>query len=72
MRISVLDEKGNTAKSDVQAFSVRGDEAPGPGDTYSYSTVLEIRNRNHKIVVGVQDILGGLSLAGTTQLEPED
>ena len=72
VRILVKDEKGNTAKSEVQAFSVQGDQAPGPGDTYSYSTVLEIRNRNHKIVVGVQDILGGLSLAATTQLEPED
>ncbi|MEE2776991.1 MAG: VWA domain-containing protein [Acidobacteriota bacterium] len=71
VRVSVKDAKGNTAKSVVQAFSVRGDEPPGPGDTYSYSTVLEIRNRNHKIVVGVQDILGGLSLAGTTQLDPE-
>ena len=68
IRISVIDEQGNTASSEVRAVSIQGQAAPLPGAYYTYSTVLEIRNRKQKIVVGVQDILGGASLAGTTRL----
>ncbi|MCH7888685.1 MAG: hypothetical protein IIA00_05350 [Proteobacteria bacterium] len=68
IRISVMDQEGNRASSEVRAVSIQGEAPPPPGAYYTYSTVLEIRNRNHKIVVGVQDILGGSSLAGTIRL----
>ncbi|MDX1383616.1 MAG: VWA domain-containing protein, partial [Thermoanaerobaculia bacterium] len=70
IRISVMDEKGNTASSDVRSVSVEGAEPPPPGAHYTYSTTLEIRNRNHKIVVGVHDTTSGASLSGSTRLSP--
>ncbi|MEE2778368.1 MAG: hypothetical protein VYE73_16570 [Acidobacteriota bacterium] len=69
VRISVMDKEGNQASSEVRALSVEGEGPPAEGSFYTYSTLLEIRNRDHKVVVGVQDILGGGSLAGTAKLD---
>ena len=70
VRISVMDHNGNSASSEVRGVAPEGDETPGSGAFYTYSTTLEIRNRNHKIVVGVKDLLSGSFLAGTVRMDP--
>lgn len=66
--VSAADESGATQSSLADRVAIRGSTAPAPGQYFTYSTQLSLRNRDHKVVVTVRDRVTGTVLGGTTEI----
>jgi VWFA-related protein len=67
VRISVIDEAGNTESSTADTVAIRGSQRPAPGQYFTYTTMLALRNRDQKLVVGVYDTVSNSVLAGSAR-----
>lgn len=66
--LAFRDDKGQqTEDLPATPFQVRLKKRPQPGTYVRYDTKVQIRNRTHRIAVGVRDQTGGAILTGTTE-----
>ena len=68
IRITVMDKVGNRSETTLDKISIQGSAPPTPGQKYWYETVLNMRAKQHRIVVAVYDPLSGTILSNTSEL----
>lgn len=50
-------------------FQVRLEKAPQPGTYVRYDTTIKVRNRPHRVVLAIEDQVGGATLTGTADMD---
>ncbi|HVS65993.1 MAG TPA: VWA domain-containing protein [Thermoanaerobaculia bacterium] len=70
IRITVMDEKsGNRSETSFDTIPISGERPPTPGMLFWYETDLQIRRKDHRIVVAVYDPLTGAILSSSGEIE---
>lgn len=70
VRITVMDEKGGRSDTPVSTVQIAGDEPPQPGQFFRYITNLEMRRREHRIIVAVWDPVSGNVMSSSAEVRP--
>jgi len=66
IRITVMDEKtGNRSETSFDTIPISGERPPAPGMLFWYETDLQLRRKDHRIVVAVYDPLTGAILSSS-------
>ena len=71
VRVAVMDDSGNRAEVSLERFPVAGPEQPQPGQVFYYETDLQLRRREHTVLVTVRDPLTGTTLAARGEISPK-
>ena len=71
VRVAVMDESGNRAEVSLERVPVVGPEQPQPGQIFYYQTDLQLRRREHTVLVTVRDPLTGTILSASREIRPE-
>ncbi|MBW3670382.1 MAG: hypothetical protein KY432_01780, partial [Acidobacteria bacterium] len=50
-------------------FQVKLDKSPTPGAYVRYDTTIKVRNRPHRVVLAIQDQVGGATLTGVGEID---
>jgi hypothetical protein len=70
IRVTVMDEKsGNRSETTLDTIPISGERPPEPGMLYWYQTDLQLRRKDHRIVVAVYDPLSGAILSSSSEIE---
>ena len=67
--IAAMDEAGNRSETSFQTFRIAGDHQPEPGQTYYIDTGLELRRREHRLVIAVFDPRSGAILTSSGTID---
>ena len=70
VRVAVMDESGNRAEVSLERVPVVGPEQPQPGQIFYYETDLQLRRREHTVLVTVRDPLTGTTLSASREISP--
>ena len=70
VRVAVMDESGNRAEVSLERDPVVGPERPQPGQIFYYETDLQLRRREHTVLVTVRDPLTGTTLSASRDISP--
>lgn len=68
LRVAATDDRGDRAEIPVLPFELRGDEAPGAGQTVVYETSLKLRRRPHELLISLYDTVSGTILSQRVDL----
>ena len=71
VRVAVMDESGNRAEVSLERVPVVGPEQPQPGQIFYYQTDLQLRRREHTVLITVRDPLTGTTLSATREIRPK-
>ncbi len=71
VRIAVMDKSGNRAEVSLERVPVVGPEQPQPGQIFYYETDLQLRRREHTVLITVRDPLTGTTLSASTEIRPK-
>lgn len=71
VRVAVMDGSGNRAEVSLDRVPVVGPEQPQPGQVFYYQTDLQLRRREHTVLITVRDPLTGTTLSATKEISPE-
>ncbi len=69
-RVTVMDKDGNRSETPVEKIRIAGNQAPRPGQYFTYETGLELRRREHTFVIAVYDPLTGAILSSSGDIGP--
>ena len=69
-RVTVMDKDGNRSETPVEKIRIAGNQAPQPGQYFTYETGLELRRREHTFVIAVYDPLTGAILSSSGDIGP--
>ncbi len=69
-RVTVMDKDGNRSETPVEKIRIAGNQAPQPGQHFTYTTGLELRRRQHTFVIAVYDPLTGAILSSSGDIGP--
>ena len=69
-RVTVMDRKGNRSETPVETIRIAGNQAPQPGQYFTFETGLELRRREHTFVIAVYDPLTGTILSSSGDIGP--
>ncbi len=70
IRVTAMDSGGNRSEVSFEKVPIAGAEEPQPGQTFYYQTDLELRRREHSLVMTVHDPLTGTNLTWTGEIGP--
>lgn len=70
LRITVMEEKGARSDTPVATIQIRGDRPPRAGQFFRYVTDLQMRRRQHRVVVAVWDPVSGTVLSSAAEVNP--
>jgi VWFA-related protein len=68
IRVTVMDEQGNRSQTNLDTIEISGDRPAKPGQLYYYETDLQLRKKEHRIVVAVYDPLSGAILSSSSEI----
>ena len=70
LRVTVVNESGDRSETPVETVRISGPSEPEPGQHWWYTTELELRKREHRIVVAVHDPVSGTILSASETIGP--
>ena len=70
VRVTAMDSGGNRSEVSFEKVPIAGAEEPQPGQTFYYQTDLQLRRREHSLVMTVHDPLTGTNLTWTGEIGP--
>ena len=70
IRVTAMDSGGNRSEVSFEKVPIAGAEEPQPGQTFYYQTDLQLRRREHSLVMTVHDPLTGTNLTWTGEIGP--
>ncbi len=70
IRVTAMDSGGNRSEVSFEKVPIAGTEEPQPGQTFYYQTDLQLRRREHSLVMTVHDPLTGTNLTWTGVIGP--
>ena len=71
VRVAVMDASGNRAEVSLERVPVVGPEQPQPGQVFYYLTDLQLRRREHTVLITVRDPLTGTTLSANREILPK-
>jgi|CXWL01.1.fsa_nt_gi VWFA-related protein len=70
LRVAAMDEYGNRADIPVVPFTLRSEKPAAPGELVHTKVTLQLRKREHRLVIALYDVGGDAVLATTAAFKP--
>jgi VWFA-related protein len=70
LRVAVVDEDGSTVPVPAIPIAITLKEKPPAGQMLRYDTTLQMREKEHELVLALYDSISGATLSATVQMTP--